>query len=68
MKLKRVVVGDAPLDGGNNLQWPRMRLDENGNPSDQEDNECTSGIEFAAITFGCLSAYAAFTLSITQWR
>eukprot|EP00052_Salpingoeca_macrocollata_P011295 m.86904 g.86904 ORF g.86904 m.86904 type:complete len:674 (+) comp17991_c0_seq6:102-2123(+) len=28
----------------------------------------TSGIEFAAVTLGCLTAYTAFTLGITQWR
>ncbi len=44
-----------PLDGSNNLQWPRKRFDENGNPSNTDDNECTSGITFADAQLGALA-------------
>ena len=28
----------------------------------------TCGWQFALVTLGCISTYAAFTLGITQWR
>ncbi len=44
----------APLAGSNNLQWPRKRTDENGQPSTQDDNPCTNGITWADADLGPL--------------
>ena len=45
----------SPLAGSNNLQWPRKRLDENGNPSSQDDNPCTNNITWADADLGPLA-------------
>ena len=37
----------APLAGSGNLQWPELRIAEDGSVSTVPDNECTTGITWA---------------------
>ena len=44
----------APLDGSNNVQWPRKRTGEDGSPSTIDDNPCTSDILWEDADLGPL--------------
>ena len=45
----------SPLPGAANLQWPRKRVGEDGSPSDQDDDPCSTDVRWEDAMLGSLA-------------